>query len=74
MLKEDLAALPGARVRQSWERLRPHLLRNQWNEFTPDSEKRAKLEEGLKRGLSVYEAALGAGYSDRHARRLAWWV
>lgn len=60
--------------RREDRRLRPHLLRNQWNEFTPDSEKRAKLEEGLKRGLSVYEAALGAGYSDRHARRLAWWV
>jgi len=55
-------------------RLRPHLLRNQWNEFAPDSEKRARLEEGLRRELSVYEAALEAGYSDRHARRLEWWV
>jgi len=55
-------------------RARPHLLRNQWNEFTPDSEKRAKLEEALERGLSLYEAALEAGYSDRHARRLEWWV
>jgi hypothetical protein len=40
---------------------------------TPDPDKRAKLGEGLERGLSVYEAALGAGYSDRHARRLEWW-
>jgi len=41
---------------------------------TPDPDKRAKLGEGLERGLSVYEAALGAGYSDRHARRLEWRV
>jgi len=27
-----------------------------------------------ERGLGVYEAALPAGYSDRHARRLEWWV
>ena len=60
--------------RQVDRRLRPHLLRNQWNEFTPDSEKRAKLGEGLEHGLSVYEAALEAGYSDRHARRLEWWL
>ena len=34
-------------------------------------------EEGrgrLERGLSVYEAALAAGYSDPQARRLEWWV
>jgi len=55
-------------------RSRPHLLRNQWNEFAPDSEKRAKLKEGLERCLSVYEAAVEAGYSDRHARRLVWWL
>lgn len=52
--------------------MNPHLLRNQWHEFTLDAEKRAKLEEGLQRGLSVYEAALEAGYSDRHARPLGW--
>jgi hypothetical protein len=60
--------------RQPDRRIRPHLLRNQWHEFIPDSEKRAKLEDGLERGLSVYEAALEAGYSERHARRLEWWV
>lgn len=54
--------------------MRPHLLRDEWNLFCPDAEKRAKLQEGLERGLSVYEAALAAGYSDRHARRLEWWV
>jgi len=62
------------RERRPDRRLRPHLLRNEWNGFAPDSEKRAKLEEGLKRGLSVYHAALEAGYSDRHARRLEWQV
>ena len=60
--------------RRQDRRLRPHLLRNEWNEFTPDEEKRAKLEQGLKRGLSVYRAALEAGYSARHARRLEWWM
>jgi len=60
--------------RQVDRRLRPHLLRDKWNLFCPDSEKRAKLEDGLECGLSVYEAALEAGYSDRHARRLEWWV
>jgi hypothetical protein len=42
--------------------------------FTPDPDRRAKLDEGLERGLSVYEAALEAGYTDRHARRLEWWL
>ena len=51
------------------QRLRPHLLRDEWHLFTPDPEKRAKLEEGLERGLSVDEA----GYSARHAARLAEW-
>ena len=60
--------------RQVDRRLRPHLLRDGWNLFTPDPEKRRRLQEGLQGGLSVYEAALGAGYSDRHARRLAWWL
>ena len=27
-----------------------------------------------ERGLGVYEAALPADYSDRHARRLEWWA
>jgi hypothetical protein len=27
---------------------------------------------GVERGLSVYDAALVAGYSDRNARRLEW--
>jgi len=40
----------------------------------PDPKKRAKVEAGLERGLSVHEAALDAEYSDRHARRLEWWV
>jgi hypothetical protein len=55
-------------------RLRPYLLRNEWHMFTPDPDRRAKLLQGLQCGLSVYEAALEAGYSDRHARRLVWWV
>ena len=54
--------------------MHPHLLRNTWHLFTPDPEKRAKLGAGLERGLSVYEAALEAGYSYRHARRPEWWV
>jgi len=53
-------------------RLRPHLLRDEWNLFTPDPEKRRRLEQGLERGLPPYQAALEAGYSDRHARRLIW--
>ena len=60
--------------RQVDRRVRPHLLRDKWNLFCSDPEKRRKLGEGLERGLSVYEAALEAGYSDRHARRLEWWV
>jgi len=60
--------------RQVDRRLRPHLLRDEWNLFCPDPEKRAKLGEGLERGLSVYEAALEAGYSDRHAWWLEWWL
>jgi hypothetical protein len=60
--------------RRQDRRLRPHLLRNEWNEFRPDEERRAKLLQALQRGLAVYEAALEAGYSDRHARRLVWWV
>ena len=55
------------------QRLRPHLLRDEWHLFIPDPQKRAKLEEGLERGLSVDEAALEAGYSARHAARLAEW-
>lgn len=62
------------RERRQDQRLRPHLLRNQWHMFTPDPDRRAKLDEGLERGLSVYEAALEAGYTDRHARRLEWWL
>lgn len=62
-------------------RLRPHLLRNQWNEFVPDPARRAKFCEELCRlepgatafeGWSVvYQAAIRAGYTPRHARRLA---
>jgi len=62
------------RKRRVDQRLSPHLLRDEWHLFAPDPDKRAKLDEGLKRGLSVYEAALAAGYSDRHARRLEWWA
>jgi len=61
-------------------RLRPHLLRNQWNEFAPDPGRRAKFCQELCRlapeatvfdwGVS-YEAAIRAGYTARHARRLA---
>jgi hypothetical protein len=50
-------------------REQPHLLRNQWHEFAPDPEKRAKLQEELDRGLSVYEAAPEPGYSERRERR-----
>jgi hypothetical protein len=42
--------------------------------MTVPLERRAKLEAGLEFGPAVYEAALEAGYSDRHARRLEWWV
>jgi len=62
-------------------RLRPHLLRNQWNEFAPDDERRAKFSQGLQRlqpGATafedwwvIYQAATGAGYTSRHARRWA---
>ncbi len=61
-------------------RLRPHLLRNQWNEFRPDEERRAKFGEELRRLAPEatvfdwevsYEAAIRAGYTARHARRLA---
>jgi hypothetical protein len=62
-------------------RLRPHLLRNQWNEFAPDPARRAKFREELCRlepGATafeawsmVYQAAIRAGYTSRHARRLA---
>jgi hypothetical protein len=62
------------RERQPDRRLRPHLLRNEWHMFTPDPDRRAKLLQGLQCGLSVHEAALKAGYSDRHARRLEWWM
>ena len=55
-------------------RERPHLLRDEWNLFTFDPRKREKLEEALERGLGVFEAAVAAGYSDRHARRLEWGV
>jgi hypothetical protein len=62
-------------------RLRPHLLRNQWNEFAPDEERRARFCEELRRldpgatafrdYWTVYEAGTRAGYTSRHARRLA---
>ena len=62
-------------------RLRPHLLRNQWNEFAPDEERRVKLSQELDRlapeapviddWRTIFEAAIRAGYSPRHARRLA---
>ncbi|MDP2859992.1 MAG: hypothetical protein Q8P50_18795 [Bacillota bacterium] len=50
------------------------MLRDEWNLFTFDPRKREKLEEALERGLGVFEAAVAAGYSDRHARRLEWGV
>jgi hypothetical protein len=62
-------------------RLRPHLLRNEWNEFAPDGERRAKLSQELDRLAPgapaiddwrlIFEAAIRTGYSPRHARRLA---
>ena len=62
-------------------RLRPHLLRNQWNEFAPDPERRAKFCQELDRLAPeapviddwrvTYQAAIRAGYTSRHARRLA---
>ena len=62
-------------------RLRPHLLRNQWNEFAPDEERRVKLSQELDRLAPeapvidnwrvIFEAAIRAGYTARHARRLA---
>ena len=67
-------------------RLRPHLLRNQWNEFRPDEERRVKLSQELDRLAPeapviddwrvIYLAAIMAGYTSRHARRLAYvsWV
>ena len=67
--------------RRQDRRLRPHLLRNQWNEFRPDEERRAKFGEELCRLAPdttvfddwevIYEAAIRAGYTSRHARRLA---
>jgi hypothetical protein len=62
-------------------RLRPHLLRNEWNEFAPDPDRRAKFCRELQQldpeatafrdYWTVYEAAVKAGYTSRHARRLA---
>jgi len=62
-------------------RLRPHLLRNRWNEFAPDPERRAKFCQELDRLAPeapaiddwrvTYQAAIRAGYTSRHARRLA---
>ncbi|GAF82817.1 unnamed protein product [marine sediment metagenome] len=62
-------------------RARPHLLRNEWNEFVPDPDRRAKFCRELQRldpGAAafrdwsvIYEAAIRAGYTSRHARRLA---
>jgi hypothetical protein len=62
-------------------RLRPHLLRNQWNEFAADPNRRAKLSQELDRLAPeatvfddwrvIFEAAVSAGYTSRHARRLA---
>jgi len=62
-------------------RLRPHLLRNEWNEFAPDRDRRARFCKELGRldpeatafrdYWTVYGAAVKAGYTCRHARRLA---
>lgn len=62
-------------------RQRPHLLRNQCNEFVAHPERRAKFCEELcrldpdttvfDRWSVIYEAAIRAGYSPRHSRRLA---
>lgn len=67
--------------RRQDRRLRPHLLRNEWNEFAPDPERRTNSGEELQRldpeattfqdYWLVYEAAIRAGYTSRHARRLA---
>lgn len=61
--------------------MRPHLLRNQWNEFAPNEERRAKFCEEVQRLAPdatvfddwwlVCQAAMRAGYTSRHARRLA---
>jgi len=48
-------------------------VRDEWNLFCPDPRKRTKLLTGVQRGLGVYEAAVAAGYSERHAARLAAW-
>ena len=52
-------------------RLRPHLLRNEWNEFAPDPDLRAKFCEELRRldpeatafkdWSVIYEAAIRQG-------------
>lgn len=62
-------------------RLRPHLLRNQWHMFTPDPDRRARFGQELQRLQPesttfedcwvIYQAAVRAGYTSRHGRRLA---
>jgi len=76
----DMTRSKRVNKRRRDQRFRPHLLRNQWNEFAPDPERRAKFFQELCRlapeatgfdwGVS-YEAAIRAGYTARHARRLA---
>lgn len=77
----DMTRSKRVNKRRRDQRLRPHLLRNQWNEFAPDPERRAKFSQELDRLAPeapviddwrvIYQAAIRAGYTSRHARRLA---